>query len=69
MYGTCADTASIISQELMQLPHLRTVAVDGRSSGVSDEGCIWEIALLSVMGNPDLFEGEFQRIRQNIQAL
>ncbi len=55
--GSCADTANIIALELSKLPVLQDVSVSGQSTNTGDEGCEWEISLLSVTGNPDLMEG------------
>jgi len=55
--GSCADTASIIALELSKLPQLQNVAVNGQPTNVGDEGCEWEVTLLSVTGNPELMEG------------
>ncbi len=55
--NSCEDTALVIANALMQLPPLQTVSVVGQSSGLGDEGCIWEVSLLSATGNPDLLQG------------
>ena len=56
--GSCIETATIIANELMFLPPLKTVVVTGSESGSSNDGCIWVVTLLSVTGNPELFQGE-----------
>lgn len=56
--GTCADKASVIEEELGLLPPLYLVSVQGRSSGKGDEGCVWTVTFESVVGNPDLLQGE-----------
>lgn len=57
--GTCGDAASVIAHELMQLPPLQSVTVDGQSTDAGDEGCEWEVTLLSVTGNPELLQGMY----------
>ena len=55
--GSCADTAVVIAAELTKLPPLQNVDVEGKPTTTGDEGCEWEITLLSVTGNPKLFQG------------
>ena len=64
--GTCEDTASVIAHELTKLPPLQSVAASGQSSSAGDEGCVWEITLLSVIGNPDLLQGSSSRTSKAI---
>ena len=55
--GMCQKSGSTIADALMQLPVLQNVSVNGQSSGLRDEGCVWEISLLSATGNPSLIQG------------
>lgn len=55
--GTCQESGSTIADALLQLPVLQNVSVKGQSSGLDDEGCVWEISLLSATGNPSLIQG------------
>jgi hypothetical protein len=57
--GTCEAKSLIIADELMRLPPLRKISVLGNDSGAQDEGCIWQVSLLSVIGNPELFTGKY----------
>ena len=53
---SCEETATEISRELMLLPTLYDVAVSGSQTSAGDEGCMWVVTFLSVMGNPELME-------------
>ncbi len=57
--GSCQSSASIITTALMELPPLHRVNVTGLDSGAGDGGCVWEVTLLDVYGNPELFQGMF----------
>lgn len=56
--GTCAERAVIITNELMQLPPLNNVFVTGNDTDIENEGCTWIVTLLSITGNPELFQGK-----------
>lgn len=53
---SCEDTAHEIASELMKLPPLYEVDVSGESSDAGDEGCVWVVTFLSVMGNPEIMK-------------
>jgi len=55
--GSCEYTATIISHELSLLPSLHEVSVIGKSTNQDDEGCQWEVSLLSSVGNPGIIQG------------
>ena len=54
---SCADTASKIAENLSMIPLLNRVEVSGKETDASDDGCEWEITMLSVTGNPELLQG------------
>ena len=54
--ASCEDTAHDIASELMKLPPLYEVHVSGERSGAGDEGCVWTVTFLSVMGNPEIMK-------------
>jgi hypothetical protein len=39
------------------IPLLTRVEVSGKETDASDDGCEWEITMLSVTGNPELLQG------------
>jgi hypothetical protein len=67
--GTCHDSATKIYEELMYFPPLKDVIVSGSQSSTNDGGCVWEISLLSVIGNPDLFKGKIFLLVLSIEIL
>ena len=56
---SCSNTAAVIEYELSRLPPLNRVVVSGEDNVGVDGGCKWEVTLLSVTGNPELFQGTF----------
>ena len=53
---SCEETASNITEELIKLPTLYDVTVTGSETSAEDEGCMWIVTFLSVMGNPELMQ-------------
>lgn len=58
--GTCDYTATLIARELVLLPSLHEVSVIGKSTNQEDDGCEWEVSLLSSVGNPDIMQGKLK---------
>jgi len=54
---SCTDTASKIAENLSMIPLLNRVQVSGKETDASDNGCEWEVTMLSVTGNPELLQG------------
>lgn len=57
--GACANAANMIELELSKLPPLQNVMVNGQPTNNGDDGCEWEVTLLSVTGNPELMTGMY----------
>ncbi len=60
--ASCEDTSSFIASELLKIPQLYDVSVSGSNTADGDQGCIWTVTFLSVLGNPELMEGKINTI-------
>jgi hypothetical protein len=55
--GNCTKTASTIKEELLLIPYFHEVQVFSKQSDKDDEGCEWEVIILSITGTPESFQG------------
>jgi len=62
---SCANIASIIAEKLSMIPPLNRVEVSGKPTDAGDNGCEWEITLLSVTGHPELLQGKKTDVNYN----
>lgn len=63
---SCDTVAYVIAEKLSMIPPLNRVKVSGKATEAGDNGCEWEITLLSVTGNPELLQGKKMGFNYNI---